>query len=136
MRIESADKMEKYKWSPTVPADQKIYGWVSSKVRGEKKKVFYLYNVSQKGDGRAVKISKKTVIRGSICGTSSRPENIVELINTLTGQQIKYEEERKGVRNKIQICDELELIMRHVDKVSGTDKMRYFYRTEEIYAHS
>jgi len=130
-----SEKWKAFEWSSEVPKDQKIYGWISPKSRGDRKKAFYLYNVSHK-NGRAIKVSKKSVIRGSICGTSSRPDNIVDIINTLTGQSIKYEEERKGIRNKLQVCDELELIMRHVDKVLGTDKIRYFYRTEEIYAHA
>jgi hypothetical protein len=138
--IQFTDMYKPYQWSAFPVKGQKIYGWISEKVRGDKKKVFYLYNVTDKDTGKSAdekdgmkKTSRKTLIRGSICGTSSKPEKVIQLINNLTKQNINYDTQRKNLRNKIEICDELELILRHLDATIGSKTVRYFYRTEEIY---
>ena len=138
-KISDSELIENYRnyfWDDKMSTKTKIVGWLKVKARETTKKAFYLLNLFDTSERKGQSENKKNIIKGAMCMTSGKmtgtSEQIIELINKLTEQ----DKDPKAPKKKPVICDELELILRHLDAISTNRQERYFYRPEEIYAHS
>ena len=85
-------------------------------------------------------------IKGTLCTSGSIKQGttkksvIYHILNNLKEKEIeyynynKYKGDETGDKDNIgreQLCDELELILRHRDSIDGSYNDRFFYRMEE-----
>jgi hypothetical protein len=133
---ELLQRYESYYWESKMSLSTKFVGWLRIKARESNKKAFYILNLFDTEIRRGQAENKKHILKGAMCMTSGKmtgtSETIVKLINRLTGQ----EKDAKSAKKKPILCDELELVLRHLDRISSNRIARFFYRPEEIYAHT
>jgi hypothetical protein len=144
-KISDPELIEPYRnsfWDTKMSMKTKVVGWLRLKANETTKKAFYLLNLLELSERAGQAENKKNIIKGAMCMTSGKmtgtSEQIIELINKLTGQKkdSKGQKDKKEPKKKTVICDELELILRHLDTISTNRQERYFYRPEEIYAQT
>jgi hypothetical protein len=82
----------------------------------------------------------KTKLKGANCKTGSKAmksdskndvANILNDIRQMSHGTLLAGELLEKDKSKVGLCEELELLLRHRDKIDGSKTIRYFYRMEE-----
>jgi hypothetical protein len=126
--ITESSLIEKYLWKPWQNKAKKI-GWLGYNRSKEVK--FFVFNDVRQIKSDDLKENLKHTLSGTQCTTgspqqhTSKKEDMLEFLN-----ELRY---KKGVDapTKKEMCDEVELLLRHYDTIYGTRELRYFYRMEE-----
>jgi hypothetical protein len=135
--ISTFEDDKKYEWKEILNEiadnEQRYVGWLGKKTDNT---IAIYINLLKKTEAA---ISKKTILKGALCVSGSinilkSKKELEQLILDLGGK-IKPENNTTGKKKdsitRDYLCYELELLLRHMDKIEGSNRKRYFYRMDE-----
>ena len=139
--ITDKEEREEYVWRPW-DNNISLYGWLDKEKDGS----IRFYILRKINENKEEVLNLKYDIKGTLCTSGSIKQGttkksvIYHILNNLKEREIdyynynKYKGEETGGKDNIgreQLCDELELILRHRDSIDGSYNDRFFYRMEE-----
>jgi hypothetical protein len=135
--ISTYEDDKKYEWKEILNEvtnnEERYVGWLGKKK--DRSIAIYIYLVKKIDEA----VSKKALLSGALCKSGSvnilkERKDLEKLISDLGGKERIIDDKlgkRKGIVTREYLCYELELLLRHIDKVEGSNKKRFFYRMDE-----